>query len=105
MHEQWKPVDGFDGYEVSDQGRVRSVDRVDALGRRRPGKVLSQIKIGDYLSVVLYRGGDRRMMSVANMVADAFVPGRDGARMVRHVNGEKHDNRACNLVWRKRGMK
>lgn len=27
MTETWKPAVGYDGYEVSDQGRVRSLDR------------------------------------------------------------------------------
>ena len=28
MTEIWKPIPGHDGYEVSDHGRVRSIDRV-----------------------------------------------------------------------------
>ena len=40
--EEWRPVSGYEGaYEVSDQGRVRSVDRVDSAGRRLRGRVLS----------------------------------------------------------------
>ncbi len=36
MSEQWKPVPGYQGiYEVSDRGVVRSIDRVDSLGRQK----------------------------------------------------------------------
>ena len=39
MTEEWRPVLGWEGlYEVSDQGRVRSVDRIV---RNRPGVTLT----------------------------------------------------------------
>lgn len=106
MIELWRPVAGVDGYEVSDLGRVRSVDRIDAAGRKRSGKVLSTFDgPSGYAYVTMYRNGARVMRSVAKLVADAFVPGRDGAHMVRHANGDGKDNRASNLVWRKRGQR
>jgi len=45
--EHWLPVVGFeDFYEVSDQGRVRSLDRISEMsnGRKRAikGRILSQ---------------------------------------------------------------
>ena len=56
--ENWKPVVGFEGlYEVSDQGRVRSLNRVRSNGRFYPGKILSPPKRGRYLKVSLISGG------------------------------------------------
>lgn len=41
-NELWKPVKGFEGfYEVSSEGRVRSVDRIDARGQHRKSKIMS----------------------------------------------------------------
>ncbi|WP_235808608.1 NUMOD4 domain-containing protein, partial [Lacticaseibacillus paracasei] len=38
--EIWKDIEGFEGlYQVSNMGRVRSLERVDAQGRRLKGKV------------------------------------------------------------------
>ena len=47
--EQWKPVVGYEGlYEVSDQGRVGSLDRIcrdkNGLAKKFKGKILVNIK-------------------------------------------------------------
>ena len=40
--EIWKDIEGFEGlYQVSNMGRVRSLERVDAQGRRLKGKVIA----------------------------------------------------------------
>lgn len=40
--EVWKPVKGYEGfYEVSSEGRVLSVQRLDARGKLRKSKILS----------------------------------------------------------------
>ena len=36
---------------------------------------------------------------VAYLVANAFIPNLDGKMGIRHVNGDKLDNRAVNLEW------
>lgn len=39
--EIWKPIKGYKGfYEVSNKGRVRSVERLDARGQHRKSKVI-----------------------------------------------------------------
>lgn len=42
MNELWKTVKGYEGfYEVSSEGRVRSVERIDARGQHRKSKILN----------------------------------------------------------------
>lgn len=42
--ETWLPIEGWEGrYEVSTHGRVRSVPRLDRLGRRLRGRVLQLV--------------------------------------------------------------
>lgn len=90
--EEWRPVTGFEGrYEVSDQGRVRSLPRP-----RSRGGLLNAWVNNHYLRVCLGRRG----MSVHRLVAGAFLPpAGTGQDQVRHLNGDPMDNRATNLAW------
>lgn len=103
--ENWKPIRGYEGlYEVSDRGRVRSLDRV-VRGRNgvdgvRYGRVLKLHKRASYLFIGLHKGAQTVSFDVHRLVADAFVPGRTEERNeVNHINLNKLDNRASNLEW------
>ena len=99
--ENWKPVVGYEGlYEVSDQGRVRSVDRITRDGRRWKGRVLSTNKVSTgYLRAVLSVDGKYNHVYVHRLVADAFVPNPQGKLEVNHKDGNKKNNVASNLEW------
>jgi hypothetical protein len=88
----WLPVPGFEGlYEVSDQGRVRSVRRRRQL---HPSK-----KTTGYLQVTLAVEGVSHYLSVHRIVAMAFLPNPENKPQVNHKNGNKTDNRVANLEW------
>jgi hypothetical protein len=102
MNQQiWKPVVGYEGlYEVSDQGRVRSIEHQTKLGPRG-GRVLSRAtekRLG-YVKVNLYRDGKARSVRVHCLVLEAFrgscPEGMEGC----HDNGNRSDNRLDNLRW------
>lgn len=106
--ETWRPVVGFEGwYEVSDLGRVRSVDRVVTMaGRwagaltRRAGRVRKpRLQSNGYLFVNLSREGNLTIQNVHQMVARAFLGPRPPAHDVCHGNGDKTDNRLENLRY------
>lgn len=103
--EEWRPVVGYEGvYEVSDLGRVRSVDRwnVDSRGRKfkRSGRIIAGGKSGaGYPYVVLWRNSREKLAYVHRLVAEAFLPPIQGKLEVNHINGVKTDNRAENLEW------
>ena len=103
MNEIWLPVPGFVGcYEVSSAGRVRSLDRLDRLGRRRAGRIL-RAKPGSngYPSVTLAadKDGRRPPRSVHVLVLEAFVGPRPEGTEARHLNDDPTDNRLENLAW------
>ena len=108
-HEEeiWRPVVGFESaYEVSDLGRVRSLDR-SWKQLSRHGKEYTHHKKGrvlrpgpsnyGHLSVVLGRGNTRM---VHTLVLEAFRGPRPSPKHdSRHINGDPTDNRLDNLAW------
>lgn len=104
MTEIWKAVVGFEGYyEVSSLGRVRSLDRIDALGRHKPGRVLKTSPRGrGYLALSLKVRGRQTNRTVHSMVLTAFRGERPFRREGAHNNGVKTDNRLSNLAWKTR---
>ena len=112
--ERWLPVVGFEGiYEVSDGGRVRSVDRVDARGHKRTGRLRTiQVGKGDGYPI-LRLSRDRRAFfrKVHHLVAEAFlgppplpIGMGPGTCEINHKNGVKTDNRSGNLEYCTRGQ-
>jgi len=73
--ENWKDVKGYEGgYQVSDLGNVRSLDRIDSIGRKMQGKMLGQSPEGrGYLKVSLYLNGKQSTKKVHQLVAGAFL--------------------------------
>lgn len=94
IKEDWRPIAGFDGYEVSNKGRVRSYKR---------GKVryLRLIESTDhYLRAQLYESDNvKRAIAVSRLVATAFIPNPLNLEQVNHINENVKDNRVENLEW------
>lgn len=104
MVECWKGVPGWEYYEVSSLGRVRSLDRVVAYvnGRKQlyKGRVLSGWEERGYLYVELCKGKSRRQcFPVSVLVCTAFHGPRPVGGVCRHLNDKPCDNRASNLKW------
>lgn len=100
MTERWEPIRGFDGYEVSDLGRVRSLDRDDSIGRPRSGRILRPAPGGSgYLTVRPSTNARPVTRTVHSLVLEAFVGARPDGMEACHLNGNKLDNRAVNLRW------
>jgi hypothetical protein len=100
--ERWLPIPGYEGrYEVSDQGRVRGLDRVGKDGRRLKGQILRTRRIPDgYLHLFLYdEHGNKRSYGVHRLMARAFFGEPLDGQQARHLNGIRDDNRIENLAW------
>lgn len=103
--ERWLPVPGYEGaYEVSDQGRVRSLARTipikNGTHRNVSGRVLAPLTDSSgYKTVGLRKSGRGTTRRVHSLVMDVFVhPRRDG-EVVCHNNGDPADNRLTNLRY------
>lgn len=98
--EIWRDIEGYDGYQVSNQGNVRGVDRLSISGKRVRGVIRKQIlNKNGYLYVNLRANNKPKNLAVHRLVASAFVENPNGCNTVNHINENKTDNRACNLEW------
>lgn len=101
--EEWKPKeriwrfvpDTDDKYQISNMGDLRCV---------RTGKIRkpSQKPNGD-MSVHFSVRGKIRSYSIANMVAQAFLPRKYGMNIVCHRDGDPTNNCVTNLYWSRFG--
>src|SRR5690554_6195956 len=91
-NELWKDILEYEGlYQVSSQGRVRSVSRwnVDRLGRKRflRGKVLSPSRMHNgYFALVFKKNGKSALKLVHRLVAEAFIDNPIDKLQVNHIN-------------------
>jgi hypothetical protein len=104
MKEVWQPVRGYEGlYEVSDQGRVRSLPSQKwngAAWTKKPGCIRkTSIGAHGYPAVDLKHNGHRKTFTVHTLVLTAFVGPRPTGQECRHLNGNRADSRLCNLAW------
>lgn len=101
MQEIWKTIPGFDWYQVSNLGRVRSVDHIDTMGRRQTGKIQKLVTDGknNYLYATISRPHYQVREGVHRLVAKAFIPNPDNLKEINHKDENKKNNVVWNLEW------
>ena len=94
-HEEWRTIELFPDYDVSNHGRVRT---------NKSGRIL-QVNENQYglVQVGLMREGVQRHRSVPLLVAKAFLEPSEGPFDTPiNLDGDRHNNRLENLTWRPR---
>ena len=101
MKEQWKPINRYEGlYEISNLGRVKSLDRIDKIGRLHKGRILKLSKDGGgYPFVNLFKDGVRSTRKVHHLVAEAFLGKCPKEYEVNHIDENKSNNSCDNLEY------
>lgn len=101
MCEQWKDIEGFKGsYQVSSEGRVRSLTRRCSRGYFVFGRVIKPIKLqSGHLYVNFRKDGTKHFYLIHRLVLAAFVGEPAAGSECCHNNGVPDDNRLFNLRW------
>ena len=91
MKEEWKEIEGFDGYYISNYGRVSGV-LVPILK--------THITKNGYEKIVLV-GNNRTKtnLEIHRLVALAFIKNPENKQTVNHIDGDKLNNNVNNLEW------
>lgn len=110
--EVWKDVPGYEGlYQVSDLGRVRSLDIVkeyNPIEKKSYKKILkgrilkSHVDNQGYKMLSLYKDCEQKHMSVHRLVAITFLEKPDGCNVVGFRDNDRLNLKLENLYWRKR---
>jgi hypothetical protein len=105
MAEIWLPIKDYEGlYEVSNLGRVRSLDRkVRNRGgfAIKKGKIISDAAVSDhkYRKVGLWKDNVGKNALVHRLVAEAFLDNPNNLPEVNHKDENPENNCVDNLEW------
>ena len=100
MQEIWKDIEGYNGYQVSDLGRIKSLSRLVNTGcsgkRFVKGRVLKPwVNANGYLTVCL----NRKTKTIHVLVSIAFLGHKPCGHgiVTDHINNVKTNNSVSNL--------
>ena len=98
---EWRAVVGFeDLYEVSSVGEVRFTGKHQIVARWANMRALVPCESRGYFRVSLSKNGKRLPYTIHRLVALAFLgPPPFAKAVIRHLNGDRVDNRVENLCW------
>lgn len=105
MKEIWKDVKDFEGhYQVSNFGRLRSLDRKIIFKNGRvclyKGKIRKLNKSDNgYIVVGLFNKCNYRMVTLHRLIAETFIPNPDNLPEVNHKDENRLNNNVDNLEW------
>lgn len=109
--EEWKDIAGYEGlYQVSNLGRVKSLDRCVRRGNRtmkKQGRIMNQTRLirkpeqgkAIYHTVLLSDSGMHKRYLVHRLVATAFISNPLQKDQVNHIDGNGENNNVSNLEW------
>lgn len=106
--ENWKWIDGFEGiYEISDKGRVRSVERIvlHSCGKRQTLKErilkpqIHKTRGSNYYFVLLSADSKASKRYIHRLVAEEFISNPENKPQVNHIDNDGTNNDVTNLEW------
>ena len=102
--EEWKDIEGYEGlYQVSNEGRVKALERVVVYKNGHIHKykehLMDIIVVQGYCYVGLNSGNKQKRLRVHRLVAQAFIPNPNGYVEINHRDENTKNNKVENLEW------
>lgn len=103
--EEWRDIPELPSYQASSLGKIRRLETTytDQWGNSRtlPGSVLNTWKDSDCYPIVRVTRPDKRRVTrtVHGLVIRAFHGPKPSRKQARHLDGNRENNAAANLVW------
>lgn len=87
---EWKIINGFEDYKISNTGQVFSIKR---------NKLLKPYEKKNYLGVYLYQNNIRKFMMIHRLVAIEFIKNNNNYPQINHKDENTKNNNVENLEW------
>lgn len=106
--EEWKFIPGCSYYQVSNLGRVKSLDKYITFNNNgtlctilKKGKILKPVLLNQgYLAVsIVFDNKERKLCKIHRLVASAFIPNPNNLPYINHKDEVRTNNRMDNLEW------
>lgn len=96
-NEQWKTINDFSNYKISNYGRVKRIDSkyVDKINKLVP----VTLNGFGYYAVSLHKGHKTYRRSIHKLVAEHFLDNPNNFDIVNHKDENKYNNNVNNLEW------
>lgn len=86
----WKQIEGYENYEVSEEGQVRNI---------KTGLILKQDYSSKYIRVKIFNNNGGYRASVHRLIAQAFIPNPENKPIIDHIDRCITNNNISNLRW------
>lgn len=104
MQEIWKDIEGFENYQISNLGRIKSKERIVSNFCRTYVKkeeiLKTHVMKTGYLAIVLRdKEQKKHLLKIHRLIAENFIPNPNNYTQVNHIDGNKTNSSIENLEW------
>ena len=96
MNEIWKDIIGYNQYQISNYGNVKTTAN-KFTRKERLLKPLRQQK--GYFRVALWKDNKSKFFLIHRLVAEYFIDNPENKKTINHIDGNKSNNHIDNLEW------